>query len=493
MVNICNFPQTKKKDLTKFSLRTKIFLSMISLVLLSSILMAITTILHYKNENQNYHHKRIERKENRLLTHIYLILKEHPEISSRKDASLLIKERISELSTVHNLAINVYNMDGSILVASDSSNINLSLEEDTFEQLYENSIYIKTIKSSNILEQTNLLSYSYIKFNNENLAILYLPYTQENTIYKSELENLLISFAELYVFMLIGAVVSAFFVSRYITLSLKKISLKLNRTDLRSNEPFTWNSNDEIGKLVSAYNVMVNKLEESAALLVKSEREHAWREMAKQVAHEIKNPLTPMRLEVQMLERNAYKMERDSDQKKILDFSKGMILQIDTLSRIANEFSNFAKMPIQQLKQINFSEFAIKFSKLHSHSYIDFNIRKDVMNVLIDEKQFSRVLNNLLKNAEQSIPNNRIPKVVVDIELLDNNVEIRISDNGKGISDKEKTKIFEPQFTTKTGGMGLGLGISKNIIESLNGKIRFDSQLNIGTTFYIDIPTTNNQ
>ena len=466
---------------------------MISIVLTSLILMATITILHYKKENQRYHSNRIERKEKRLLKHIELIIEENKNIDS-KDAKIeLIKRKLLELSSVHNLSIHLYKTDGSFYAFTDPKidSDTSKLDEKVFLQLEKKIIYIRKLDSNRFWKQTDLRSYSYVNFNNENLLILYLPYTQENTLFKTELEDLLLSYANMYIFLLLGAVLFAYFVSKYITKSLKMISTKLNKTEVGSNKPFIWNSDDEIGKLVDSYNEMVIKLEESTKLLLKSEREHAWREMAKQVAHEIKNPLTPMRLEVQLLERNANKMHDEIDKKKILDFSKGMILQIDTLTRIANEFSNFAKMPVQQLKKVNFSEFAKRFSKLHSHSSTIFNISNLNMPVFIDEKQFSRVLNNLLKNAEQSIPNDRVASIAMEVILINNDVKISISDNGIGIKEGEGTKIFEPKFTTKTGGMGLGLSITKNIIESLGGKISFESEQNIGTTFYIYIPITS--
>lgn len=456
--------------------------------------MAVITILHFKNENQEYHHKRIERKEKSLQTHIKIIFSEDEEVNSAERAKLKIKKKLEELSAVHKLTINLYNIDGGFYASSINAegNDHERLNKKIIKQLKEKSFFINALKSDRFLGQTNLLSYSKIKYKKDDILILYLPYTQENTIFKSELEDLLISFGELYIFILLGAIISAFFVSRYITQSLKKIGYKLNKTDLGKNIPFVWKSNDEIGNLVQAYNGMVVKLEESAILLAKSEREQAWREMAKQVAHEIKNPLTPMRLEVQLLERNAHKMESTVDKTKILDFSKGMILQIDTLSRIANAFSNFAKMPAQQLQTVDFSKFAFDFSALYSHNSIMFDIVDESMPVFIDEKQFSRVLNNLIKNAEQSIPSGRVGKIIIRVFKQEDTVNVEISDNGIGISDSEMTKIFEPKFTTKNGGMGLGLGIVRNIIESLGGKISFESEINIGTTFYIYIPIIKN-
>ena len=466
---------------------------MISLVLISLILMATITIFHFKNENQRYHTQRLERKENKLLTHIKLIIEENKKAVTNVDRVNLIQKKIQELQVVHNLKIQVFGIDGEYLASSDTLDTQnkVPLEKTILDKLNEKSFFIEELESSTLWKQANLRSYSYVNYEGENLLILYLPYVQENTIFRTELEDLLVSYAKMYLFILLGAILFAFLVSRYITLSLKKIGFKLNKTELNSNKPLIWNSDDEIGQLVIAYNKMVEKLEESTKLSLKNERENAWREMAKQVAHEIKNPLTPMRLQVQLLERKAHSFKDEEQKERILDFSKGMLLQIDTLTRIASEFSSFAQMPNQQLKEIDFCEFAIRFSKLHTHNSIKFSINDDNLKTLIDEKQFSRVLNNIIKNAEQSIPKFTEANISMTVERDVNNIKITISDNGIGIKEEERSKIFEPKFTTKSGGMGLGLGISKNIIESIGGTIIFESELNIGTTFYIFIPITN--
>ena len=463
---------------------------MISLVLTSIVLMALVTILHFNNENLRYHTQRLERKEKKLITHVDIILDENKQVQSKKERINLIIHKVHELQEVHNLNIVLYNTDGKLIETTDSSNFRSvkQLAPSIIEKLDQKRFFIEKIDNNNFWKQANLSSYSYVKFDDENIIIIYLPYIQENTIFRNDLEDLLVSYAKMYIVIILGAIVFAFFLSRYITLSLKKIGEKINETELGSNKPLIWNSDDEIGQLVIAYNHMVKKLEESTKLSLKSERENAWREMAKQVAHEIKNPLTPMRLQVQLLERKAHKMQNEEEKERILDFAKGMLLQIDTLTRIATEFSTFAKMPKQQLKEVDFNDFAKRFSNLHSHSSIKFDITEEKMITLIDEKQFSRVLNNIIKNAEQSIPEGVRANITMSVKREDNRVMITISDNGSGIKEDEIIKVFEPKFTTKTGGMGLGLGIARNIIESIEGEIRFETKRNKGTIFYISIP-----
>jgi nitrogen fixation/metabolism regulation signal transduction histidine kinase len=209
--------------------------------------------------------------------------------------------------------------------------------------------------------------------------------------------------------------------------------------------------------------------------------------MAKQVAHEIKNPLTPMRLSIQSFQRN-FNSNSDDKKKKIDEFSNTLIQQIDVMSSIANAFSDFAKMPEQNKELLNLNELIQSALDIFDSNFINFISESDFILVNLDKAQFIRIITNLVKNAIQSIPEKRTP--VIDIYLFENsdNVIIKISDNGCGISEEIKDKVFEPKFTTKSSGMGLGLSIISSIVKSFNGKIEFESKKDIGTTFSLTFP-----
>jgi nitrogen fixation/metabolism regulation signal transduction histidine kinase len=276
-------------------------------------------------------------------------------------------------------------------------------------------------------------------------------------------------------------------VTTYVTKPLRIVQQQLARISLgKRNEPIEWQSNDEIGGLVSEYNQMLLKLEESAALLAKSEREGAWQEMAKQVAHEIKNPLTPMKLNLQYLQKVVNEGGEDFSG-KFKKVSASMIEQIDTLAHIANEFSNFAKMPKVNLEQVNLREVIQSTIELFKsdQAQISFSSEIDFPIVLADKNQCVRVFNNIIKNAVQSIPENRIGKIEINISSQNEMVLVSVKDNGSGISDSMKEKIFVPNFTTKSTGTGLGLAMVKNIITAFGGQIWFESDENEGTTFYL--------
>lgn len=233
---------------------------------------------------------------------------------------------------------------------------------------------------------------------------------------------------------------------------------------------------------------MVDKLEDSATMLAQSEREQAWREMAKQVAHEIKNPLTPMRLTVQSFQRKFDANDPELKQ-KLNDYSKTLIQQIDTMSAVASAFSNFASMPAQQNETLNVVQVVELALDIFNEDFIIFESNKEYVISKIDRTQLIRIITNLVKNAIQSIPDEQPEKhILVSVNEEEDNVIISVKDNGIGIDPENRERVFEPKFTTKTSGMGLGLGIIKNIIENYKGTITFETELGKGSTFIVSLP-----
>ena len=212
--------------------------------------------------------------------------------------------------------------------------------------------------------------------------------------------------------------------------------------------------------------------------------------MAKQVAHEIKNPLTPMRLTVQNFQRK-FDPTDENIHKKVDEYSKTLIQQIDTMSSIASAFSNFAKMPAQQNETLNVVKIVKLALDIFNEEYIEFSSDSEDIIAKFDRTQLIRVVTNLVKNGIQAIPNNREPKIKVNVRTENNQVIITVSDNGSGVLEENKMKVFEPKFTTKTSGMGLGLAMVKNIVEMHKGTISFESERHKGTTFIVTIPKEN--
>ena len=485
--------QLSELKLKKLSLRTRIFVAMILLVLLASILIAAVTIYQYKEEAQDYHNKRLERKEENIKEHINFVLNETTYEVKTERVPLIFKEKIYEIAAIHKLQLTLYDLDGSLLKSSKATiqpdSLDVCLDAEILNALANTSerrFVEKRVENG----ETFLSSYTYItdqKF--KPLAILNLPYLENDEFLSKELFEFLKRLTYAYIFMLLIAIALAYFSSKYITRTLKTISDKINETRLekRNKRIEIKTTTEEISTLVDSYNSMIDELEESAVHLATSEREQAWREMAKQVAHEIKNPLTPMRLSVQSFQRKFDPNDPNIHQ-KVDEYSNTLIQQIDVMSSIASAFSSFAKMPAQKNEMLNVVKIVDLALDIFSEKYITFNSSKKEIIAKFDRTQLIRVVTNLVKNGIQAIPEGQVPKIIVNVSDDDNNVILSIKDNGIGIADENKTKVFEPKFTTKTSGMGLGLAMVKNIVNTYDGSITFTSHENDGTTFIVKFP-----
>jgi nitrogen fixation/metabolism regulation signal transduction histidine kinase len=323
-----------------------------------------------------------------------------------------------------------------------------------------------------------------------------LPYFARQYGLQQEIFSLLAALTNIYVFLILISVVLALVVSNRITEPLRFIRESLKNLKLdEANRAIEWNSKDEIGELVEEYNRTLNELVRSAELLAKSERESAWREMAKQVAHEIKNPLTPMKLSIQMLQRSKNDGAEDLHE-RIDRVTNTLIEQIDTLSNIATEFSSFAQMPKSNIEKVDLKELLESTAQLYHNSEAEIELNLEVKAdrmVKADKEQMLRVFNNLIKNGIQAVEDGTKPKISIGLIRDGNELVASVKDNGSGIPAGLKDKIFVPNFTTKSSGMGLGLAMVKNIIESINGNVWFTSENGHGTTFYISLPVTENQ
>lgn len=480
--------------LKKLSLRVRIFFAMILLVLIASVLIAAVTIYQYNEEARDYHEDRLERKEKAIISDINYVIKETTYPVETEKIPLIFKEEIYRIAEIHSLRINLYDLDGTLMITSKASFSNDSIYQcidtdvvNALANTAERRYVIKNSRNGEIFQS----SYKYIyDSKSKPLAILNLPYLENDDFLNKELNEFLERLGYAYLFMMLLAIVLALLLSKYITSTLKTISDKINQTRLekRNKKIDISSSSEEISTLVNSYNSMIDELEESAVKLATSEREQAWREMAKQVAHEIKNPLTPMRLSVQSFQRKFDPNDENIHQ-KLDEYTKTLIQQIDTMSSIAAAFSNFAKMPAQQNESLNVTNIVKLALDIFSEDYISFVSEDHEVKANFDRTQLIRVITNLVKNSIQAIGNHtNSPKIEVRLSVENNMVKITVEDNGSGISSENERKIFEPKFTTKTSGMGLGLAMVKNIVETYNGSITFTSQEGQGTTFTVTFP-----
>ncbi len=476
----------------KPNLRIRIYISMLALILISLLIIGGTTIYFFDNQNEKYHLGRLARKEKTILASLQYFLQDFHVDENTDVVSKEFEKEIKMLSDINKVKLNVFNTKGEILMSSDYN------YEDPyfFEKKIDPKILkeIQKTKKRNVFEEgkDNISTYSYIfDKDGDEIAIVNIPYDKKKMPVKDNLKPFLNALIWVYVFLLISASIIAFFLSNYITKSLRIIADKMKAVSInKKNTPLEWEAKDEIGMLVNEYNNMIKELEESAEKLAKNQRELAWREMAKQVAHEIKNPLTPMKLSVQHLER-ALKPNDPDYEKKLSLFSKKMVQQIDTLTSIANEFSNFAKMPKATIEQVELNEIILNTIELFKEiNNIKISYHSTINKAFVsgDRKQLTRVFNNLIKNAIQAIPNSIEGKIKIELAEKHDHYLVSITDNGTGIPKEVLKKIFVPNFTTKSTGTGLGLAMVKQIIENHKGTISFTTEKNKGTSFLVVLP-----
>lgn len=479
-------------QIQKTSLKKRIFFSMIVMVIVASVMIAVVSVYQYREQNSDYHLKRLERKEAAIRVALeYQIKKSTPLKHSIKIDSVL-KSCVEELSDIHDSEILFYSLEGNLISASKSNS------HDLHHQNLTKPLLQKLASSPNhrVLNRFNkegidvqaLYFYIYDNLHNP-VAIFHLPYFNDNSESDSELEEFLQRLGMVYLFLFFITILVAYIISSYITKSLKTVSDKIAKTDInKHNEKIVLkDASSEIYTLVNAYNGMIDELEESALKLAQSEREEAWREMAKQVAHEIKNPLTPMRLTIQSFQQRFDINEPDYKQ-KLNDFCNSLIQQIDNMSAVANAFSSFATMPEGKSELLNVVMVVKSALNIFSEDYIEFASSNIEINTQFDKNQMIRIITNLVKNAIQATTLVKQPKIVVNVSQTQKYIFIKVKDNGQGIAPENESQVFEPKFTTNNSGMGLGLAIVKRIVETYNGHIEFTTEYGKGTEFIITLP-----
>lgn len=474
--------------LTDFSTKIQIFI--IVSIFLSFILFGWATTYYITKQNQEKNKALLAEKVQSVLIEL------EQKLGVRKQLTPSMYDEMTyyliKFSNVFYTDINLYDIDGALLASSRPEIFTRGLLGGQMQPNAFRNIHL--LKKSNFTQEENIGSLKYLSAyvpfrNNKNkiLAYMNLPYFAKQNELDNELSSFYTALVNVYgLLFLITAIIAVFF-ANYISEPVRLIKNKISALQLgKSSELLEWQSNDEIGALVLEYNKKVLELERSAQKLIQSEKESAWREMAKQVAHEIKNPLTPMKLSIQQLERLA-KSDSDDLSERIERTSKTLIEQIDTLTKIANEFSNFAKMPKANEQKINLVPIIETVIDLYNEEItINFNDKSfGKANIIADKDQMSRVFNNLIKNSIQAIPEDLEGKIDVEISTISDETLVSINDNGVGIAEDKKDRIFVPNFTTKSTGMGLGLAMVKNIVENANGEIWFETIEGEGTTFFV--------
>ncbi len=477
------------------NIRSRILISFISVLILSFIFIGTVTVYYIINKYEKKNYENISEKMQSILIELNNKIGNQTELLNEQRenyTSMLIK-----FSNVFYSDINLYSKNGLLFASSRPEVFNKGFVGNLMNPEAFYSINYQHKPEIVLEEHIGKLKYlsAYMPYYNSNgkvIAYLNLPYFTRQNALTNEISSFATTLINIYLMLILFAMLITLFITNGLTRPIILLQRKFREIEFgKKNEPLYYKRNDEIGSLVNEYNKMLEELSKSAELLARSERETAWREMAKQIAHEIKNPLTPMKLSVQYLMR-SYNEKTPGWENLVDKTSKTLIEQIDTLSAIASEFSMFARLPSPIIEKINIVENINSIIELYKQSenvqIVFENNNFNKIFVYADKEQMLRIFTNLIKNAIQAVPDDRNGIIKIDLNTSNYNVIIKIEDNGIGITDEVKSKLFIPNFTTKSSGMGLGLTMVKNMIEGIKGKITYETKVGIGTTFIVEIP-----
>ena len=481
------------------SIRTRIQMAVIVLTVIFFFSIGFVTVRYFSDERENYHEGRLDRKGKAILTDTNMELEKFYQ--QYKNTDIDYEQLIQRISKIHRMDVNIYHKSGELISSSEDDVFEKGIISRSMDPIAYNALSKMGMeKFTQEKEKVGSLEYkaAYLplklktSLGEETIAYMGLPYYSKQRELRDDVNVFMGTLLNVYVFLLLIAGAVAIGITNSITRPIARIGEKLKEFKLgKRNEPLEWQSKDELGDLIEEYNRLIKKVEESAEKLAHQEREGAWREMAKQVAHEIKNPLTPMKLSIQYL-LHAYRSNPEDIAPLLKRVSGTLIEQIDNLASIASEFSNFAKMPRADNQKIIVNDLVQSVFDFFNEGseLIDLNLEMPEQQLMVfaDKNHLIQVLNNLIKNATQAIPDHRRGDILISLTKREQTAVIMVKDNGTGMPEDKWNKVFVPNFTTKNSGTGLGLAISKNIIESVNGKNHFDTVLDEGTEFYVELP-----
>jgi signal transduction histidine kinase len=412
----------------------------------------------------------------------------------------LLTDKIMQLANYGHFDATVYGTDGMLITTTQPDIFSSGLQSfylnpKAFVSLIENS-------ETNIVDNETIGSLNYYSIysairsheTNRLLGVLSIPFFRaESTIESNQIEALT-TILNVFILIFVLALLATFQTSKWLTTPLLLIRQRMGQTSFSGeNKPIKWDADDEIGKLIGEYNNMLIKLEASKEALARSQKESAWREVAQQVAHEIKNPLTPMKLTLQKLEQ-AVNKDYSQNSRQIAATVKNLLNQLQMLNDIVTSFSDFAKMPIPKNEKMNLARVLQElktFFESEEHIDLKLQLHAEEVYILADHKLMNRILSNVIINASQSRKEGQeVVEVVITTARIktENSIQIKIQDNGTGIASDVVDRVFIPRFSTKDEGSGIGLAVAKHGIEHAGGTIWFETEWGKGTTFYLQLP-----
>ena len=489
------------RSIFQMNIRTQVHSTIIFISIFSFVIIGFATISFFISRYNRNNSDKLSRTMKIMVNEMQKKISDHntfDDVVKIYDsvANYDLQKLVNEVSDIHGVDVNVYDLNGDLYVSSEANVytkgvLSKKMDPTAFYHL-SRLRQVQHAQKEKIGNLTYLSIYAPVR-DEEGKVYEYIniPYFTSGPELNQEISNFLVTIINLNAFIFLVAGLIALFITNRITNSFSIISEKMKEVSLGStNEEISWSRDDEIGELVKEYNKMVAKLGESAAALAKSEREGAWREMARQVAHEIKNPLTPMKLSLQFLQK-AIDNNQGNVKELTASVANTLVEQIDHLSKIAADFSQFANIGNINVELFDLHEVLGSVKELYSpNQQIDMDWKPVQGRLMIkaDKTQMNRLFTNLMANAVEACHVKSVCRVELIEQRFDGVVRISVKDNGEGISKDIQPHIFVPNFTTKSSGTGLGLAMSKGIVEQAKGKIWFETEQGRGTTFHVELP-----
>lgn len=485
----------------QFSIRSQIHSTIIMVSLLSFVVIGVATILFFINRYDRNNQDRLSRAIQIMVNEVENMLENHNVFNDgvmlfEQGANEEVELLMQEISEIHGLDVNLYDTTGTLRFSSNpfiytKGVLSEKMNPEAYFRVH-NLRAVQCVTEEKMGKVSYLSIYCPVRDHTGNAhAFLNIPSYSTQEELKQEISNFLVTIINLNAFIFLVAGAIALFITNRITSSFTIIGQKMRDINLRKmNQEIHWKRNDEIGELVKEYNKMVHKLEESADALAKSEREGAWRQMARQVAHEIKNPLTPMKLSIQYLQK-AIDNNSGNVKEMTTNVARTLIEQIEHLSKIASDFSQFANIGNPRNEVFDLHDLLYSLTSLYEtteHLQFDWDPVPKRVILFADKTQLNRLFTNLFQNAVEASDGTPPRLIYIREELNGEFITVSVRDNGGGIPEYMQDKIFTPNFTTKTSGTGLGLAMSKSIAEQAHGDIWFESVLGEGTIFFVKLP-----
>ena len=490
------------RKLMQFNIRRQVHSTIIFISIFSFLIIGVVTISFFKSRNKQSSSDKLSRTMKIMVNEMQKKLSDHntfDDVIKIYDSvsNFDLQKLVDEVSDIHGVDVNVYDLKGDLQVSSEANVYTKGVLSKKMDPLA--FYHLNRLRQVQHAQEERIGNFSYLSIyspvrdeDGKVYAYINIPYFTSKPELDQEISNFLVTIINLNAFIFLIAGLIALVITNRITRSFSLISDKMKEVNLgKQNEEIVWNRNDEIGELVKEYNKMVAKLGDSATALAKSEREGAWREMARQVAHEIKNPLTPMKLSIQYLQKAI-----NNNQPNVKELSSSvantLVEQIDHLSKIAADFSQFANIGNTNVEVFDLHDIIASLKELYRPNYnvaVDWKPVHARVMIEADRTQMNRLFTNLFANGVEACNGSDICTIDVSEEISGNGtIVIRIKDNGEGIPPEVQSHIFVPNFTTKSSGTGLGLAMCKGIVEQAKGDIWFETEQGRGTTFYVQLP-----